>query len=84
MVGSRTTIGSGSDSTSGVAIDAAGRMVVAGYSSQDGTGFDLALARYTETGSLDLAEQGCVSLPLREPRQSLEDSAFPGGAWERG
>ncbi|MBI2440392.1 MAG: hypothetical protein HYV35_03370 [Lentisphaerae bacterium] len=48
-----TPIGSGTDISRAVAIQADGMIVVAGYAW--GTGYDFALARYTTTGTLDTA-----------------------------
>ncbi len=47
-----TAIGSGTDTASGVALQADGKMVVAG-TSNNGTNNDFALARYNADGSLD-------------------------------
>ena len=42
-----------SDSAYSIAIDADGKIVVAGYSDQGATGYDFALARYNTNGNLD-------------------------------
>ena len=52
-----TAIGSGRDQGSSVAIQADGKIVVAGYS-YNGTNFDFALVRYNSDGSLDISFNG--------------------------
>ncbi len=49
-----TSFGSFTDHAHAVAIDAGGKIVVAGYA-DDGTSHDFAVARYTTTGSLDVS-----------------------------
>ncbi|MBW3540365.1 MAG: hypothetical protein KY476_08850 [Planctomycetes bacterium] len=53
-----TDFGSLSDQAHGVAIQADGKIVVAGWSVQSGTGVDFALARYNADGSLDTSFSG--------------------------
>jgi uncharacterized delta-60 repeat protein len=52
-----TAIGSSNDSATAVAVQADGKIVVAGYS-WNGSNFDFALARYTSTGALDSTFDG--------------------------
>ncbi|MEQ1594931.1 MAG: delta-60 repeat domain-containing protein [Casimicrobium sp.] len=52
-----TTIGSGGDVARGVALQADGKIVVAGYCT-NGTTYDFCLARYLATGTLDVSFNG--------------------------
>src|SRR5438874_1056826 len=52
-----TPIGTSSDAATGVAVQADGRIVVAGYS-WNGSDYDFALARYNPNGSLDTSFDG--------------------------
>jgi uncharacterized delta-60 repeat protein len=61
-----TQVGEGSDVARAVAIDAEGRILVAGSSDSGATGLDFALVRYLEDGSLDtnFGEGGKVTTAL--------------------
>ncbi len=60
-----TPIGSGNDGAHAMAIDSAGKIVVAGYS-YNGSNFDFALARYNVDGTLDTGfdTDGKVTTPI--------------------
>lgn len=61
-----TTVGSGYSNGYSVALQSDGKIVVAGYADGEGSSFDLAVVRYTITGSLDntFNGDGIVITPL--------------------
>lgn len=61
-----TTVGSGFSDGYSVALQSDGKIVVAGYADGGGSSFDLAVVRYTITGSLDntFKSGGIVTTPI--------------------
>lgn len=61
-----TDFGDASDTAMAVAVEHDGKIVVAGYSYQPGTGYDFAVARYNRNGSLDrsFGDNGKVTTDL--------------------
>jgi uncharacterized delta-60 repeat protein len=69
-----TTIGSSSDYGNSVAVQADGKLVVAGYS-HNGSNYDFALVRYAATGALDTSFGGGTG-KVTTPIGSSEDTGY--------